>query len=64
MSHAVTLVTDDRHRVQAQCRCSWQSPWISPDPQSRPRQKMAVLVAAHHVRETARSGKSRPSQRR
>ena len=29
MSHAVALVTDDRNRVRAQCRCSWRSPWIT-----------------------------------
>ena len=30
MSHAVALVTDDRNRVQAQCRCTWRLPWITP----------------------------------
>ncbi len=52
MSHAVTLVTDDRNRVRAQCRCSWRSPWITPDRQSQPRQLIAEWVATHHLRET------------
>ena len=29
MSHAVTLVTEDRNRVRAPCRCTWRSPWIT-----------------------------------
>ncbi len=55
MSHAVALITDDRNRVQAQCRCTWRSPWITPDQQSRrPRQEIAERVATRHLRETAR----------
>jgi hypothetical protein len=54
MSHAVTLVTDDRNRVRAQCRCAWQSPWITPDQHSRPRQTVAERVAGRHLQETAR----------
>jgi hypothetical protein len=53
MPHAVQLITDDRHRVQAQCRCAWRSPWITPDQDSRPRQQMAERVATHHLREMA-----------
>jgi len=52
MSHAVTLVTDDRNRVRAQCRCAWRSPWISPDHQSRPRLVIAERVATRHLHET------------
>ena len=51
MSHAVALVTDDRNRVRAQCRCTWQSPWITPDANSRPRQEVAERVAARHLHE-------------
>jgi hypothetical protein len=51
MSHAVALVTDDRNRVRAQCRCTWRSPWITPDQQSRPRKEIAERVAARHLHE-------------
>ena len=51
MSHAVALVTDDRNRVRAQCRCTWRSPWITPDANSRPRQEVAERVAARHLHE-------------
>lgn len=49
MSHAVSLVTDDRNRVRAQCRCAWRSPWITPDAESCPRQEIAQRVAAQHL---------------
>jgi hypothetical protein len=52
LSHAVVLVTDDRNRVRAQCDCTWRSPWITPDPQSRPRHSIAERVAVHHLRDT------------
>jgi hypothetical protein len=55
MPHVVTLVTDDRNRVRAQCRCTWRSPWITPDPQSRPREQVAARVATRHVQETAQN---------
>ena len=54
MSHAVTLVTDDRNRVRAQCRCAWRSPWITPDQHSQPRKTVAERVAGRHLHETAR----------
>ena len=53
MPHAVTLVTDDRNRVRAQCRCTWRSPWISPDHQARPRLLIAERVATHHLHQAA-----------
>ena len=55
MSHAVALVTDNRKRVRAQCRCTWRSPWITPDANSRPRQEVAERVATRHLLENARS---------
>jgi hypothetical protein len=54
MSHAVTLVTDDRNRVRAQCRCAWRSPWITPDQHSQPRKTVAERVAGRHLHESAR----------
>jgi hypothetical protein len=47
--HAVQLVTAYRNRVRAQCCCAWRSPWITPDAQSQPRQKVAERVAIHHL---------------
>lgn len=49
VSHAVSLITDDRNRVRAQCRCTWRSPWITPDAESNPRQEVASRVAARHL---------------
>ena len=51
VSHAAALITDDRNRVRAQCRCLWRSPWITPDAESRPRERVAERVAARHLYE-------------
>ena len=51
MSHSVELVTDDRNRVRAQCRCTWRSPWITPDQHSQPRREVAERVAVRHLHE-------------
>ena len=52
--HSVQLVTDDRNRIRAQCRCTWRSPWITPDRDSTPRQKIAERAATHHLHEVSR----------
>ena len=54
MPHAVSLITDDRNRVRAQCRCTWRSPWVLPDAQSQPRRQVAERVATHHLQHPAR----------
>lgn len=51
MTHSVALITDDNNRVRAQCRCTWMSPWVMPDQQSRPRQEIAERVASRHLQQ-------------
>ena len=36
--YSVVLIIDDRNRIRADCRCTWRSPWITPDEDSTPRQ--------------------------
>lgn len=54
--HAVQLVTDDRNCVRAQCRCTWRSPWNTPDARSEPRRTVADRVAVHHLHHTETGG--------
>ena len=73
MSPSVALVTDDRNRVRAQCRCTWRSPWITPAANSSPRQQVAsgslpgictkpsATTAASGVATAANSGTGRGS---
>ena len=32
--YSVVLIIDDRNRIRADCRCTWRSPWITPDEDS------------------------------
>lgn len=47
--HAVSLVTDDRNRVRAECRSAWRTSWTIQDRESRPRQEIAERVATRHM---------------